>query len=93
MLSPHELAIVDRTHADEFESLCLRTCHNEAEHRAAASASRTAAPALPRFGLPVAVRLRCADVVPVVLQSDVSVATAILDIATLLLWSSAATVT
>ena len=50
-------------------------------------------PAVPRFGFPVFVRWRCADVVPFVLQSDVSVVTAILDIATLLLWSSAATVT
>ena len=47
---------------------------------------------MPRFGLPVLVRWRCAGVVPVVLQSDVSAVTAILDIATLLLWSSAVTV-
>ena len=52
------------------------------------------APALPRFGLPVFVRWRCAGVVPAVLQlqSDVSVVTAIFYIATLLLWSSAVTV-
>ena len=46
-----------------------------------------------KFGLPVFVRWRCADVVPVGLQLDVSVVTAILNIATLLLWSSAATAT
>ena len=51
------------------------------------------AQALPRFDLPVFVRWKCADVVPAVLQSDVSVVTAIFDIATLLLWSSAVTVT
>ena len=39
------------------------------------------------------VRWRCAGVVPVVLQSEVSVVIAIIDIATVLLWSSAATVT
>ena len=43
------------------------------------------AQALLRFGLPVFVRWRCADVVPAVLQSDVSVVTTILDIVTVLL--------